>query len=109
MIVHHPGRLHERVTDRRSDKREPTLLQILTHGIALLGSRRHLVRPAILHWPAADETPDVGVKRAKLFLHGKERLRIAYSRINLQSIPPDPSASNKGRHFSIAVARHLLR
>lgn len=33
MVVHHPDRLHERVTDRRSDEREAAFLQVLAHRI----------------------------------------------------------------------------
>jgi len=42
MIVHHPGRLHERVHDRRADEIESALLQIVTYRIRDFGLRRNL-------------------------------------------------------------------
>src|SRR3989338_3409155 len=42
MIIHHPRRLHERITDRRSCESESPFLQIPAHCIRLTGPRGDL-------------------------------------------------------------------
>src|ERR1039458_4110578 len=78
MIVDHPGGLHEGVTNGRPDKGEAALLKVLTHGIALLRARRHLVAPGIPHRAPTHETPDVGIEGAELLLYREEGLGIGH-------------------------------
>src|SRR6185503_956238 len=71
VVVHHPRRLHERVADRRSDEPEPPLLQILAHRVGLRRARRNVAHSADgVHTRfSADESPDVGIERARFLLH----------------------------------------
>src|SRR5690242_18216264 len=41
MVIHHAGRLHEGVADRRANEAEAALLQVAAHPVGNLGSRRH--------------------------------------------------------------------
>src|SRR5262249_36589132 len=100
---------HKGVADRRSDKREAALLQILAHRVALLRARRHLVLPTILYRSASNETPDKRVERAEFFLYRQERLRIRYRRIHLQPIAHDAGILHQRRDLGFAIPRYLLR
>src|SRR6185437_9004441 len=57
MIIDHPGRLQQRVTDGAADEAEAALPECLAHAIGELGAGRHLARstPAIDHGVATDE------------------------------------------------------
>ena len=74
MIVHHPGRLHERIAYRGADKTEAGLLQRLAHGVGDLCRRRHLraVGPAVADRFVVHERPEIAVQAAVLG-DGRER------------------------------------
>src|ERR1041384_574013 len=78
VIVHHTGRLHEGVANRRADEFEATFEEILAQGVRLGGARGHLLHrtPGVLDRLAADELPEVSVEAAKLLLHREKRLRV---------------------------------
>ena len=107
VIVHHPGRLHHRVADCRSDELESAPDQLLAHRVRLDRARRHLLQraPLVDPRPSADESPDVIVEAAELFLHGDERLRVADRGIDLQPIANDPRVREQSRHVAIAELR----
>src|ERR1035437_6479783 len=85
VIVDHPRRLHEGITNRRTRKSEPALAETPTHGVALLRARRDFLQiaPLILHGAAAYEAPDVPIERAELSLYRQERLGIRHRRVHL--------------------------
>src|SRR6266404_3744746 len=111
MIVHHPGRLHQRVTNRRPHEPKSPLLQILAQRVRFHRLRRQaFVRlPRILLRPPTHKSPHVRVKRPKLFLHLQERLRISDRRRNLQPIPDNPRVPQQRPHFFLVIPRHFLR
>ena len=61
VIVDHPGCLHKGVANRRPDKREAALFQILAHRIGNRGFRRNFTKtfPRIYNRLAVNEAPDV--------------------------------------------------
>src|SRR3989440_3154010 len=78
VVVDHPGRLHERVADRRAHEGEAARLESPAQRVRDLGRRRHLARlpPLVLDGPAVDVTPEPRVERALGALHGEERARV---------------------------------
>src|SRR5215217_2863155 len=92
VIIDHPRGLHQGVTDRRSDKLESPLAQVVAHRHRLWRLRRHLpVRaPRILLWPAADETPDVGIKTAELGLQREKGRGVFDRRGDLEPVANNP-------------------
>src|SRR6185503_11777 len=92
MVVHHAHRLHERVTNRGSDKSKTSLLQITAHGLRFGGFRRHLsqVRPSIHQRSMVYKLPQVIAEAAKLLLNSQERLSVRNRRFNFQPIANDP-------------------
>jgi 4-amino-4-deoxy-L-arabinose transferase-like glycosyltransferase len=108
VIVHHPGRLHHRITDRRSHELETARDQILAHRVRLSGARRHLPQraPLVDSRTPADKSPDVFVEAAELFLRGNKCFRIADGGNDLQPIANDPRVHQQPRDVSIAELRH---
>ena len=88
MIVHHPGRLHQRIADCRACKFESTPQPVAAHRIGFRSSRRYLGHrsPAILDRLAANETPEVNIERSAFFAHGDERFRILDRGRDLQPV-----------------------
>src|SRR6185312_14984425 len=88
MVVHKPGCLHERIADGRPDKSESALFQILRKGVRFRSAcgQAILRSPRISFWAAIDESPDILVKAAEVFLDSKKRTRVCKSGFDLQPI-----------------------
>ena len=88
MIIHHPGRLHERVHDRRANEVESALSQVFADGIRDLGLCNDVGRALCLIYDrlAADEPPNVAVKRPELILYSEKRSCVRHSRSDLEAI-----------------------
>ena len=71
MIVGHPHRLHEGVTDRRTHKLEAAHLQVFAHGVRFrcCDGQISRSRPAITNRLATNELPQISVETAKFFRH----------------------------------------
>lgn len=110
VIVDHAGRLHQSVTDCRTDKLEATAKKIAAHRIGFCAARQHLcwAPPSILNRFAADEAPKVGVETAELFLYRKERFRILNRSRNLEAIADNPGIAEQPFHLARAVAGDFL-
>ena len=91
MMVDHAGRLHERVTDGRSDELETALEQVPAHRVRFRRARRRLgyFSPAVLDRFAADETPKLSVEAPEFFVHGEECFRIRDRGRDLQPVADD--------------------
>src|SRR6476469_4824690 len=91
VVVDHADSLHVGIDDRAAYEFEAALLEVLAERVRLLRRGRQVlhVREAVLNWFAADETPDVFVERAELFLHVEKSLGIRNCRGNLQPIAND--------------------
>src|SRR5262245_48745070 len=85
VVVDQPARLHERVTDRRADEAEASLLQILAHRLRLSGLRGQLreLAPLVHERLAVDEAPEV-VAQAPVELG--DALRVVHRRLDLQPV-----------------------
>src|SRR4051794_32106164 len=70
MIIHHPSRLHERITNRRTHKFNPALEKILAHrvGFRRASGQTRPRRPAIDDWFFAHELPNIPIEPAEFFL-----------------------------------------
>jgi len=110
MVVHHPGRLHERVTDGGADEPKAALLQIPAHRIRFGGGGRNLLHraPAVLPGRSADEPPDVAVKAAELTLNGQERAGIRDRRIDLEPVAHDARILHQPGALFPAEARDFV-
>jgi hypothetical protein len=91
VVVHHSGRLHERVTDGGADELEAASNQIAAKGLRNRGYRRYLPprRPAVLDRVALDEPPEVCIEAPVLALDGQDRARVADGRLDLAPVPDD--------------------
>ena len=88
MIVDHPGRLHERVHDRRANEVESALSQVFADGIRDLGLGNNIGSALrFIHDRfAADEPPNVAVKRPELILYSEKLSCVRHSRSDLEAI-----------------------
>ena len=75
MIINHPHRLHEGVTNGWPDEFESALEQIFAHRLRLarLSGDSAAGRSLVLDWLATDKVPDIGVKASEFPLHIEER------------------------------------
>src|SRR3989454_5730759 len=110
VIVHHAGRLHVRVTDRRADELEAALLQVLGQGVGLRRGRpdgfsSHPI--AVAHCPVAREAPDVPIETAVLLLHVEKPPRVGDGRFDFQAITDDTRVSHQACNVSLAESRHF--
>ena len=87
MVVHHARRLHERITDRRSDKTESAFPEVLTHRVGFGSRRRNLLQrfPAVQTRASADELPDVAVEGAELGLDREKCRSVGNRRFDLDA------------------------
>src|SRR5215207_10021966 len=109
MIVHHPGCLHERIADRRSDEFESASQQVLAHGIALRGARGNLfhLAKAVYARLSTDEIPDVAIERPEFALHVAKRLRVRDRGMNLQPIPYNARVQHELRGLWLRETRNF--
>src|SRR6266567_6978117 len=110
VIVHQSSRLHVRIRDRRADKAESPLLEILAQCLGFGGARWNLSRsfPSAEFGFPADEPPAVGVKVAELFLDLEKRTSIAHRGLDLHPVADDLRISQKGPDLFLGIARDLL-
>jgi len=109
VVVHHAGRLHEGVADRRADEFEAALEQVLAHRVALRRARRdfgHSAAP-IHDRAAADKGPEVAIERAELLLHGEKGLRVRDCGGDLQAVAHDTRVGEEARDLAGVVTRDL--
>ena len=92
MIVHETDRLHERIDDRRADKRKPPLLQVLADRITDRRSRRHFSQRQIGTNDRLpfNKPPKILIKRAKFLLDAQKSLRVLYRTTHFQPIADNP-------------------
>src|ERR1043166_5689466 len=110
MVVDHAGRLHQRVTDCRTDKLESTAEKIAAHGVGFLCARRHLrwAAPPVLKRFAADETPEISIETSELFSHFKKCLRVLDRGRDLEAVADDSLVAEQSFHLTRSVARDFL-
>ena len=91
MVVDHPDGLHVCVHNRAADELESALLEVFAERVGFLGRGWQMfhARQPILDWPAADETPNVFVKRAEFLLDVEELLGIRDCSRYFQAITND--------------------
>src|SRR5579871_4838600 len=111
VIVHHAGRLHKGIADRRADKAEAALLQRLAHGIRFFAARRNLlvVAPTVDQWLATDELPYVLGEATEVLLDRQKGARVADRRFNLEPVAHDPGIGEQCFDFLRAVGGNLDR
>src|SRR3989344_2631312 len=111
MVIDHSHRLHEGVTNRRTDEFESAPFQIPAHGVGLPGACRNL-----LHVPApvpdrlaTGELPDIPVEAAELLLDLQKRLGIENGSANFEAIPDDSRVLQEPPNLGDVVARDFTR
>src|SRR5215472_1464032 len=67
VIIHHAGRLHKRITDRRADEFESASQQVTAHGVGFSSARGYVSQgaPTILHRGAANKTPEISIETSE--------------------------------------------
>src|SRR5262245_21517612 len=97
VIVHHANSLHERVTNRRTDKFEAPFLQISAHGFRFWRLCRYLFHrlPVIQNRHVTHKLPDEVAESLKLFLNSQERLSICHGGLDLQAVANDSSIAHQ--------------
>jgi hypothetical protein len=110
VIVHHSNRLHECINDRRADKAESPVFEILAECLGFGRSRGNLSRssPAVEFGPSADEPPAVGVKVPELFLDLEKRACVANRGLDLHPVAYDLRIMYKPLDLSLGKARDFL-
>src|SRR5262252_252103 len=78
VIVYQSYSLHKRITDRRADELESTLLQIAAQSIGIRRRHRNGRAPLSLYRPPLNKTPNVFIKASKLVLNLDKTLRVFY-------------------------------
>jgi hypothetical protein len=88
VIVHHAHRLHERVTDRRTDELEPATQKVAAQRIGFGRPRRNLPETPLAIDPrrSADEAPHVRIEASELVLNREKGFRVAYSAVDLELV-----------------------
>ena len=111
VIVHHSGRLHQRIADCRACKLESMPQQVAAHRIGFPGPRRYLGHrsPTILDRLATNETPQISVEGSEFFAHGEKRLRILDRRRDLQPVAHNAFVTEKPFHIARAIPGDLFR
>src|ERR1700682_1896775 len=111
MVVDQAGRLHERVTDRRSDKAKAALFQRFRKGIRLCSAGRNvaLTAPAVLFRCLFDEAPDESIETAELFLDRQQRAGIADGALDLEAIANDGGVGQQGFDAPAVESCHARR
>src|SRR5262245_43875030 len=74
VVVHHPDRLHESITDSGAHELEPAPQEVLAQRVRLLGARRDLLEgaPAVHLGLPPHEGPEIGVEGPELALDLQE-------------------------------------
>src|ERR1700731_871345 len=111
MIVHHPGRLHQRVADGRACEFESTPQQVAAHRIGFLGPRRYRghCSPMILDRLSTNETPQISVEGTEFFTSGEKPLRILDPCRDLQPVAHNALVTKKPFHIARAIPSDLFR
>ena len=88
VIVYHSNRLHVGIHDRRTNKTEPAMLEVLAERIGLDRSRGNLSHdlPPVKLWLSVNETPAIGVEASKLFLDFEKRACVAHGALDLHAV-----------------------
>ena len=89
MVVNHPDRLHERITDRRPDKLESAFEQVFAERVGDLRARGNRLAGLSFQWLAVYKPPHVFIEAAKLLLHFEKRSGVSHGGIDLESIAND--------------------
>src|SRR5206468_2390392 len=106
VVIDHPDRLHEGVTDRGTDELEAPPFQVFAQGIRLGGRGRHVLQrlPGVLLGHALHELPEVLVERPKLLLNEQDSFGVLDSGSDLQAMADDPWIGQQSIHLLLAVA-----
>lgn len=88
MIVYQAHRLHERITDSRSNKLESSTKQIAADGVRLRSTCGNLLKftPPVYARRPANKGPNVGVEASEFPLNCAEGLRVPHRADDLQTI-----------------------
>jgi hypothetical protein len=99
VIVDHSDALHKSVANRGANKVETAALQVFTDGGGFRGFCGNTlnVPPPVRDGTSTDKLPDISVKTLELFLYSQKRLRVAYSRFDLEAITDDTRVGEKDR------------
>src|SRR6478752_6567769 len=92
MVVHHPNRLHESVTDSRTGKLEPPPQQFLAHRVGFHRPSRNLMMsfPGVHLRGALYKLPDELVEAAEFVLYGAKCLSVPDGRMDFEAVSDDP-------------------
>src|SRR3990172_5203468 len=88
VVIHHPYRLHEGITNRRADELESPFFQVFAHCIGFFCFRRYLRKKTELmtDWFTTDKLPDVFIEAAEFFLNLEHLLGIYDRCTNFQTV-----------------------
>jgi hypothetical protein len=108
MVVHQPNRLHERVTDGRSDELEAATKEITAHQVGLRSTRGDFTERTapVYAWLVPDKRPDVRVKAAELTLNDAEGLCIPDGADKLETVANDAGVLKKTLDFRRRETSH---
>lgn len=110
MIIHDSDRLQEGIRDHRADEPDPALFHVLAHGNGDFRDGWNVLHrlPATVDLPAVRKAPQIGVKRAELFLDLLYNLRIFSDAVDLVLIPDDSSIRAQRLQFLVSHRRALI-
>src|SRR6185369_16298828 len=111
MVIHHPNRLHERVTDSRAGKFEPPPQQFPAHGVGFWCPRWNLLMafPGVHLRDALYKLPDELVEAAEFVLYGAKCLSVPDGRMDLEAVSDDLRVQKKRADPLFIEPRHLAR
>ena len=110
VVVHHAGRLHERVAHGRPHEAEAPPLEVLAHRTRLLCLRGNLADLAELadDRRPADEAPEIGGEAAFGLLYLEHALRVRDRRLDLQAVADDAGVTEQPLRVCGSVPRDDL-
>src|SRR5712692_7970277 len=110
VIIHHAGRLHVRIADRRADELETALLQILGQGVGFRRGRPDGLSSqsiGITQRPVAREAPDVPVETAVLLPDLQEAPGVGDGAFDLQTVADDTCVLHQACNIGLSESRHF--
>ncbi len=91
MIVDHPYRLHEGITNGSPDKGETVTLQLLAHRVGFPGAGGNLLQtlPGVLTRLSTDKLPEKCIETAMVGLDREKGACVLNGRLDLQPVSHD--------------------
>src|SRR6266849_4036517 len=109
VVVHHPHRLHEGITDGRPYKLEASPYEFFAHSVRFGSARGNLFgsRPSIHDRRAPHKAPYECIEASEFLLDRPEGLGVLNRSRDFEPVSHDPRVGQPPRNLLRIAARHL--